>query len=881
MVAANQSLKMFWRYVTGLFVVWTVAIGASFAWNFYQIDAQTKNLALKEAFANFDKDQGFRDWGTRRGVYVPITRDTPPSPYMAHIPERDIVTPSGKKLTLLNPAYMVRQLMEDYASVYGVKGKITGLILLRPENAPDEWERRGLHKLKSGALEIIDFANIGGAPYLRVMRPMMMKPGCDKCHGHLGFKTGDFRGGVSVSIPMAPYLNSRQSALSSLAGSHGLIWILGVGLIGFGSRRIKFSILENQSLNAGLEDRVERRTADLTASEARLSSIMNSAADGIITIDERGIIETVNPATEVIFGYAAAELIGQNVKILMPEPDRSDHDGHLAKYKLTGEANIIGTGRDTEGKRKDGTVFPLHLAVGEAQVGARRLYTGMLQDITQRKQAEERFRNIFENSNIAMTVTNLDGRFVQVNPAFCAMMGYQLEEVLELSVAEITHPDDRNNTVRARQSIIEKRFDDSQSTKRYVRKDGAIVWGLISRATLSDKDGKPEFVVGQIQDITERVAAEAKLEESEQNFRALFENARDGIYLLDPETRLIADVNKVGAERLGYTKDEIVGEPVSKISFNARDDTGFRGRIDDVVSGNNTGVVNRTHVRKDGTQLSVEVNNGIVRRGGRELVQSIARDITDRIEYQKELESSKALADAASKSKSDILASMSHELRTPLNAILGFSGAMKQRVFGALGHEKYEEYVHDIGASGEHLLELINDVLDVSAIEADKLELHDDALLCEEVISAAIRLIKPRADAGNIKIINSSDGPGFHLRADERRLKQIVINLLSNAVKFSGSGKPIEITAAAASGQGARITIADQGCGMTAEEIEIALTPFGQVRNGGDDRPEGTGLGLPLTKALIEAHGGTLTIISRPDAGTTITIGFPPDRVLD
>lgn len=244
------------------------------------------------------------------------------------------------------------------------------------------------------------------------------------------------------------------------------------------------------------------------------------------------------------------------------------------------------------------------------------------------------------------------------------------------------------------------------------------------------------------------------------------------------------------------------------------------------------------------------------------------------------LESARYEAEAASRAKSQFLANMSHELRTPLNAIIGFSSTMKERVFGDLGHEKYDEYVQDIANSGEHLLDLINDVLDVSAIEAGMLELHEEELECDKLIESALRLIKPRADSEGIEISKKLNFGACKLRADERRFKQIILNLLSNAVKFTPSGQRIEITTDVSRDHGAEIKISDQGSGMTEEEIEIALTPFGQVGGKRDEHLEGTGLGLPLTKALIEAHGGTLDFESQPNVGTTVTVNFPSERIV-
>lgn len=259
------------RYTLAVAFVWTMIMGGSLAWNLFQNEAQTQALIHKEAVANFDKDQGFWLWGTKHGgVYVPITEDTQPSPYMSHIPERDIATPSGKQLTLLNPASMVRQLMEDYTELYGIRGRITGKVVLHPGNAPDEWEKKALDILEAGAPEYMEDTETDGQPYHRMMRPMYMKPGCEKCHGHMGFKAGDFRGGVSVAVPIAPYLRPQNSTILALAGSHALIWFLGLGLISLGSGQIRDRIDEAQkaeaevrTLNAELENRVGERTEQL------------------------------------------------------------------------------------------------------------------------------------------------------------------------------------------------------------------------------------------------------------------------------------------------------------------------------------------------------------------------------------------------------------------------------------------------------------------------------------------------------------------------------------------------------------------------------------------------------------------------------------------
>ena len=236
-------------------------------------------------------------------------------------------------------------------------------------------------------------------------------------------------------------------------------------------------------------------------------------------------------------------------------------------------------------------------------------------------------------------------------------------------------------------------------------------------------------------------------------------------------------------------------------------------------------------------------------------------------------------ADITSRAKSDLMANMSHELRTPLNAIIGFSTTMKLEMFGPL-NEKYMEYASNINSSGEHLPELINDILDVSAIEAEKLELDEEYIEVGKVVEATMHMVKGRADQGNIHLTSNIDDRLPMLHADKRRLMQILLNLLSNAIKFTPSDGEVALTASLDGGGAYVFTVTDTGIGMDGEELAKAMSEFGQVDSGLGRKQEGTGLGLPLTQGLIELHGGTFLIDSEKGKGTTVTVRFPPERTV-
>jgi two-component system cell cycle sensor histidine kinase PleC len=250
-----------------------------------------------------------------------------------------------------------------------------------------------------------------------------------------------------------------------------------------------------------------------------------------------------------------------------------------------------------------------------------------------------------------------------------------------------------------------------------------------------------------------------------------------------------------------------------------------------------------------------------------------------------ELEKEKAISDearrraeAANVAKSRFLATMSHELRTPLNAIIGFSDVIQSRMFGPI-NDRYREYAVNILTSGNHLLGLINDVLDLSKLEAGQMELREDDVDLANVINLSMRFVESQAKKSNITLSQVIDERARYIRGDERRLRQAVVNLLANAVKFTPSGGSVRVVCAHTS-TAILIVVSDTGVGMSAVDIPKAMEPFGQVDSRLSRKYEGTGLGLPLAKDLVELHGGTLTVESEVNVGTTVTIALPAERII-
>ena len=321
-----------------LAVSWTAVIGASVTWNLLKQNQSMQQIALSEARAYFNKDKAFRLWAASHGgVYVASDERTPPNPYLAHVPERDIETPSGNQLTLMNPAYFVRQMNEEFADIYGVAGHITSLKPLRPKNAPDDWERNALTAFRHGLKEVADFTEVNGEPHLRLMRPMLTTEKCLKCHAHQGYQVGDVRGGVGVSVPMTRLRAVEQQQAAVVVLGHGGLWFLGLLGIGFGARQVSQRINErNQAekelrkAHDRLELRVEKRTAELAATVDKLN----------MQIDERKRAEaelntlTVSLEERVAERTAVAERRAGDLRRLAAELSQAEHRERKRLAKL-------------------------------------------------------------------------------------------------------------------------------------------------------------------------------------------------------------------------------------------------------------------------------------------------------------------------------------------------------------------------------------------------------------------------------------------------------------------------------------------------------------------------------------------------------------------
>jgi PAS domain S-box-containing protein len=376
----------------------------------------------------------------------------------------------------------------------------------------------------------------------------------------------------------------------------------------------------------------------------------------------------------------------------------------------------------------------------------------------------------------------------------------------------------------------------------------------------------------------ERSRTQAVLRESEERYRRVADLSPEAAFVY--VDRKLVFANQAFLRQVGATSlDQVMG--TDSTDFIHPDDRDRAlARRDGMVNNNQPiAPVEVKRLRLDGSVYYGEVAATLLVWEGKPAAQVVCRDITERKQVEETLLFAKEEAELHNRAKSEFLAGMSHELRTPLNAIIGFSEILNKEALGPIGSTQYREYAGDIHASGQHLLALINDVLDISKIEAGGIDLEEQAVDLAGAIESCVTMVKERATAREVSLITEfAAGAIPSLYADPRRLKQILINLMSNAVKFTEPGGAVTIKAWYKSDSGYVLQVMDTGIGIAVDDIPKAMARFQQVDGRLSREHEGTGLGLPLTKSLVELHGGSLDLQSQIGKGTVVTIRLPAHR---
>jgi PAS domain S-box-containing protein len=493
---------------------------------------------------------------------------------------------------------------------------------------------------------------------------------------------------------------------------------------------------------------------------------------------ETGLIELWNPAAETLFGIPACEAIGQPLEIMIPEPLQGRHRTGLAQFRETGHGALIDSGRMVEmpALRRNGEPITIELRllpVTSSRVPGQ-FVMAIIRDATQRKEAEldrlrlareqasrvaaehaaealrqseERFRAAFDHAPIGMDLVDLDGRFLQVNAALCELTGYSEEELLATTFQDITHPDDREADLARVNQVLSGEAPVFQMEKRYLRKDGQVVWGRVNSSLVRDQHGTPLYYIGQIEDITARVWAEEDL----------------------------------------------------------------RAALDD--------------------------------------------------------------AQAANRAKGAFLNMMSHELRTPLQATLGYSEFLLSAPEETLTPEQRQDigYIHQ---ASQRMIAMVNQLLDLSRMDADRLNLDVEPVDLAEVVEQVRQDVAPQAAEKGIELRIDLPASLPPILGDEERIRQVLLNLVGNAVKFTHAGH-VSVTATRTATGVVETVVSDTGEGIAAEALPYIFDEFRQGDSRLSRRFGGVGLGLAISRKLVTQMGGRIEASSEPGVGSTFRVYLP------
>ncbi len=497
------------------------------------------------------------------------------------------------------------------------------------------------------------------------------------------------------------------------------------------------------------------------------------------------------------------------------------------------------------------------------------------------RNAEREYRAIVDSVGDIIFETNTEGEIIFLNSAWERITGFDISHSVQRSLFDLMHQQEQEEQRMAFKELVRGKRNSYRTFARLRTNDGTFRAVEMAVSMLRLDENRKMRVVGSFTDVEERRRAERALSEAEKKYRAIVENAAGGIFQMTPEGQILS-ANPAMARIIGFDNPErMLREVRNALDFMfaiARDRSRFLREMASRVMVNNLEVQGKT---RTGEKIWLNLNARAVKDDDGNILyfEGSLENITQRKETEIMLREAKIQSDLASRAKSEFLANMSHELRTPLNAIIGFSEIIKDEVLGKLDNRQYWEYSMDIHSSGKKLLHIIDEILDVSRIDAGERQLNEAHVDMAKLIANCLEFIEPRVREGSLKITNMIDGGVPSLVGEELAIKQIMLNLLSNAIKFTPEGGRITLSHTIDADGHMLVSVTDTGIGLDETEIEKALSPFGQVDSSMNRSGSGAGLGLTLVDSLIRLHGGRLELFSQKGIGTTATVIFPAKRV--
>ncbi len=682
-----------------------------------------------------------------------------------------------------------------------------------------------------------------------------------------------------------------------------------------------------QKISNQLRDRMN----SLAENEAKMSAILESMTDAQITINDRGLIQSINNATTKLFGYSLDEVLGKNIKILMPEPYKSEHDTYIQNYLDTGTRKIIGLIREVEGQKKWGETFPIELSISESHVNGKRWFTGVVRDISQRKKVEsekvaidqalkdeeERTRFLKEVASASNATRNPDEALAVALDKVCEYTQWPVGHVYKISesdesllistkiwsstdlskytsfkeVTEITNFEkgiglpgrvlESNSPAWIVDVTKDNNFPRAVKLKKLNLKGAFAFPVIVEEKVVAVMEFFSEFPespnqqllsfiseVGiQLGYVIERHKAEQDLVESEQRMKGILDHTSSVMYLKDKEGKYIL-VNRKFEELLNVTNENIQG----KTDFDIIPENiakQFSSNDKKVFEKEEALIFEETLTLNNRHETYLSVKFPLYDSSGRiYALCGISTNISDRKAFENKMREAQERAEEANLAKSSFLANMSHEIRTPMNAIIGMSHlALQTNMDG-----KQRDYVEKILSAARSLLTIINDILDFSKIEAGKLQIEEIEFDLEEVLQKVINLETMRATEKGLNLYVKVDPECPNLLVgDSTRLAQVLTNLINNAIKFTSQGEiflRVETQQETEQNIILKFSVIDTGIGMNQEQLKLLFQAFNQADTSTTRKYGGTGLGLSICQRLVNLMGGDINVESKEGSGS-------------
>jgi PAS domain S-box-containing protein len=861
----NDEISKIRRYAVLIAVFWTMLLSCLFAAYIVENREVVQNIGQKMAQASFEKDVLFRRWAVRHGgVYVPVTATTQANPYLADIPERDVVTPSGRRLTLINPAHITRQIFEMAREIPDLpQGHITSLKPIRPENAADPWETKALIALEHGAKEVVESVMMNGQPHLRFMRPLLTEKPCLKCHASQGYKEGDCRGGISITLSLVQIQKTMDFELMEEGFFHALVWLIGLGCIWYGARKI---LRMTKLLRA--------ESAKLCESEESFRRQFADNSSVMILLDPvTGQVVDINSSAIKFYGFSREQFLAMNFTDLHASPPTG--------LTLPVESDIPEHGNRVEYSHRlaNNSIRDMEVSTSRIQIGQRNILHLIITDITDRKLAEaglrdskEHYRAIVEAFDGQIYICSQDYRILFMNEKmversgrnavgeFCFKALHDLEAVCPWCVSE--------------------RVFGGETVKWEIQSPKDKRWYYVVNTPIHNEDGSISKQA-MIQDITDRKHAEESLIKNEAKQRAMIENIVDVIAIIDRDE--IVRYKSPNIEKwFGWQPEEVINRSIWN-NVHPDDLANTQKLFADLLGETNALVTSECRLLcKDGNYKWIKATAiNLLHNPDISGVLISYHDISERVQAEAERLGLEQQFHHAQKLESlGVLASgIAHDFNNILTVILGHCYMAKE---GMIPDSAVQDSFNKIESAGNRASELCRQMMSYAGKNTQCQTRVNLWLLVDEIAKMLHSAINKNI---TIDLDLGCDIP--EIIGDSGQLQQIVMNLIINASEAVsdaiGTVRVVlaksELSAYSAdkdvfgktivAGRYICLEVTDTGCGMNEETLQKIFEPFYTTK------VSGRGLGMSAIRGIVKSHGGFLILDSTPGIGTTFKVYFP------